>query len=72
MDNFEDRLYEPLEYLEKFSDNVINNQFNDLGLTYLITFRELVLGFARCGAYKSVEDFDKSMEIYEQLQKLFD
>ena len=69
---FEDRLYEPLEYLEKFSDNVINNRFNDMGLPYLIAYRELLLGLARCGRFKSVEDFNKGMEIFEQLQKLFD
>lgn len=69
---FEDRLYEPLEYLEKFSDNVINNHLNDMGLPYLISYKELLLGLARCGSFKSVEDFNKGMQIYEKLQKLFD
>ena len=69
---FEDRLYEPLEYLENFSYNVINNRFNDMGLPYLIAYRELLLGLARCWRFKSVEDFNKGMEIFDQLQKLFD
>ena len=68
---FEDRLYEPLEYLEKFSDNVINNRFNDMGEVYLIAYRELILGLARCGAFNSVEDFQRGMDIFEQLQELF-
>ena len=50
---FEDRLYEPLEYLEKFSDNLINNHLNDMGLPYLISYKELLLGLARCGSFKS-------------------
>jgi len=68
---FEDRLYEPLEYLEKFSDNVINNHLNDMGLPYLIAYRELLLGLARCGSFKSVEDYNRGLEIFDQLQEIF-
>ena len=68
---YEDRLYQPLEYLEKFAENVLNNQFNDMGEVYLIAYRELILGLARCGAFKSVEDYQRGMDIFDQLQELF-
>lgn len=64
---------DPIHYLEMMFGRFVNDsQLEEHKRINYIAFAELVAGFAACGVYKDIDQYDKAFVMQQKLKQLLD